>query len=269
MEVGSLQIQKSMNLLSVLVPIKNMSGRLTNIEIWLQRISHYNLEVIFIVDSSNDETFTDLNAIVDSNNYKRVKIIKGNFGGPGDARNFGITQAAGEWLAFWDSDDNPNVDAFVNMVNDAQQAGKQIAIGGWRKVNSNLEMFPVWFKKTYDFKLPNFFKTVRNPGIWRWAFKRPIVEDVFFPNLLMGEDQVFLANLNIDWLKVYRYKKNVYDYIQGNPSQLTTSRLAIADRLKMSQHLVKTPVNGKKFSFFTRTLRIKIKLSVFINRIMS
>jgi len=85
----------------------------------------------------------------------------------------------------------------------------------------------------------------------------------------MGEDQVFLANLNIDWLKVYRYKKNVYDYIQGNPSQLTTSRLAIADRLKMSQYLVKTPVNGKKFSFFTRTLRIKIKLSVFINRIMS
>jgi hypothetical protein len=85
----------------------------------------------------------------------------------------------------------------------------------------------------------------------------------------MGEDQVFLANLNIDWLKVYRGKKNVYDYIQGNPSQLTASRLAINDRLKMSQYLVKTPINGRHFSFFTRILRMKIKFSVLINRIMS
>ena len=246
-----------------------MSGRLTHIETWLQKISHYNSEVIFLIDSSNDETFLDLKAIVDSNNYERIKIINGNFGGPGLARNFGITEASGDWVAFWDSDDNPNVEAFVDMVNNAQQSGKQIAIGGWTNVNSNLDIFPVRFKKTNDFELPNFFRTVRNPGIWRWAFKRPIVEGVFFPNLLMGEDQVFLANLNIDWSKVYRYKKNVYDYIQGNPSQLTTSRLAIADRLKMNQYLVKTPVNSKNFSFFTRTLRIKIKSSVFINRKMS
>jgi glycosyltransferase involved in cell wall biosynthesis len=258
-----------MDLLSVLVPIKNMSGRLTNIEIWLQRISHYNSEVIFIVDSSSDETFSDLNTIVDSNNYEKVKIIKGNFGGPGDARNFGIAQATGEWVAFWDSDDNPNVDAFVNMINNAQQAGKQIAVGDWRKVNSNLEISQAQFKKKYDFNLLFFLKTVRNPGIWRWAFKRRIIDGVYFPNLLMGEDQVFLANLNIDWLKVYRDKENVYDYIQGNPSQLTSSHLAVNDRLKMSQHLVKNPVNSKYFSFFTRILRIKIKLSVLINRIMS
>lgn len=246
-----------------------MSGRLTNIEIWLQRISHYNSEVIFIVDSSNDETFSDLTAMVDANNYEKVKIIKGNFGGPGSARNFGIAQASGDWIAFWDSDDNPNVDAFVNMINNAQQAGKQIAVGGWKKVNSNLEKSSAWFKKSHDFNLPYFLKTVRNPGIWRWVFKRSIIDGVFFPNLLMGEDQVFLANLNIHWLRVYRGKENVYEYIQGNPSQLTVSRLAISNRLKMSQFLVKKPINGKHFSFFTRTLRIKIKLSVFINRIMN
>ena len=246
-----------------------MSGRLTNIEIWLQRISHYNSEVIFIVDSSSDETLLALNTIVDSNNYEKVKIIKGNFGGPGEARNFGIAQVSGDWVAFWDADDNPNVDAFVNMVNNAQQVGKQIAVGGWKKISPDLEISRVWFKKARDFNLPYFFKTVRNPGIWRWAFQRPIIDGVFFPNLLMGEDQVFLANLNIDWLKVYRGKENVYDYIQGNPSQLTASRLAINDRLKMSQYLVKTPTNGKHFSFFTRTLRMKIKSSVLINRIMS
>jgi glycosyltransferase involved in cell wall biosynthesis len=258
-----------MKLLSILVPIKNMADRLTHIEIWLQRISHYNSEVIFIVDSSSDETFSNLNTIVDSNNYEKVKIIKGNFGGPGEARNFGIAQASGDWVAFWDSDDNPNVDAFVNMVLNAQQDGKQIAVGGWKKIIPDLEISRVWFKKARDLNLPYFFKTVRNPGIWRWAFQRPIIDGVFFPNLLMGEDQVFLANLNIDWLKVYRGKENVYDYIQGSPSQLTASRLAINDRLKMSQYLFKTPINGKHFSFFTRILRMKIKFSVLINRIMS
>ena len=246
-----------------------MADRLTHIEIWLQRISHYNAEVIFLVDSSKDETFLNLNAIVESNQYEKVKIIKGNFGGPGDARNFGIAQSSGDWVAFWDSDDNPNVDTFVNMVDNAQKAGKQIAVGGWNKVNSNLEISPVGFKKACNFNLLYFLKTVRNPGIWRWAFKRPIIDGVFFPNLLMGEDQVFLANLNIHWLKVYRDKENVYDYVQGNPSQLTASRLAINDRLKMSQYLFKRPINGKHFSFFTRTLRMKIKSSVLINRIMS
>ena len=54
-----------------------MSGRLTHIEIWLQKISHYNSEVIFLIDSSNDETFSDLKAIVESNNYEKVKIING------------------------------------------------------------------------------------------------------------------------------------------------------------------------------------------------
>jgi cellulose synthase/poly-beta-1,6-N-acetylglucosamine synthase-like glycosyltransferase len=153
-----LQIQKSINLLSVLVPIKNMADRLTHIEIWLQRISHYNAEVIFLVDSSKDETFLNLNAIVESNQYEKVKIIKGNFGGPGDARNFGIAQASGDWVAFWDSDDNPNVDTFVNMVNNAQKAGKQIAVGGWNKVNSNLEISPAGFKKACNFNLPYFLK---------------------------------------------------------------------------------------------------------------
>ena len=57
-----------------------MAGRLTHIEIWLQRISSYNAEVIFLVDSSKDETFLNLNAIVESNQYEKVKIIKGNFG---------------------------------------------------------------------------------------------------------------------------------------------------------------------------------------------
>lgn len=64
-----------------------MSGRLTNIEIWLQRIFHDNSEVIFIVGSSSEEIFSDLNAIVDSNRYGKVKIINENFGGPGEVRN--------------------------------------------------------------------------------------------------------------------------------------------------------------------------------------
>lgn len=246
-----------------------MSGRLTHIETWLQRISHYNSAVIFIVDSSSDETFSSLNAIVDSNNYEKVKIIKGNFGGPVEVRNFGIAQASGDWVAFWDSEDIPNLDAFVNIVENAQRAEKQIAVGDRKKLSPDLEISRVRFKKVRDFNLPYFFKTVQNPGIWRWAFQRPIIDGVSPPNLLMGEDQLFLAYLNVDWLKVYREKEHVYDCIQGNPSQLTASRLAINDRLKMSQYLVKSPIDGKHFSFFTGTLRKKIKSSVLINQIMS
>jgi glycosyltransferase involved in cell wall biosynthesis len=246
-----------------------MSGSLSNIEIWLQEISEYSTEIVFIVDNSTDKTFINLKAIVDCNNYKNIKIVNGNFGGPGNARNFGIAQTSGKWVAFWDSDDNPNVEAFLTMVNNAHKLGKKIAIGGWKKNISNQDKTPMRFRNMRKFNSPNFFKTVRNPGIWRWAFKKPIIDGIFFPNLLMGEDQVFLANLNINWWKVYKNRKNVYNYIEGNSSQLTANPAAIEERLEMGRYLVKTPVNGKHFSFFTRTLRLKIKLSVLINRLKS
>ena len=248
---------------------KNMSGLLTNIEIWLQRIFHYNLEVISLVAGSNNKTFSDLNTIVDSNHYKKVKILKKNFGSSDDVENFGFARASGDCVAFWDSDDIPDVDASVNMINTAQKARKQIAVVGLKKVNSNLEKSTIMFKIRNDFNLSYFFKTVRNPRIWYRAFKKPIMDGVFLPNSFIGEDQIFLANLNIHWLKGFRGKENVYDYKQGNPSQLTTSRLAINDRLKLSQYLFKTQINDKHFSFFTRNLKIKIKSRLLINRIMS
>jgi hypothetical protein len=88
---------------------------------------------------------------------------------------------------------------------------------------------------------------------------------MLFPNLLMGEDQVFLANMNIQWNKVYKEDKNVYNYVVGNPGQLTLSRSAIKDRILMDRYLIKSPRDRKNFSFFARALRFKIKLTVLVN----
>jgi glycosyltransferase involved in cell wall biosynthesis len=90
-----------MKLVSVIIPCYNR-------EQWLEKCIHsvlnqtyYNLEIIIIDDGSSDRTFQ----IVKSFNDKRIKYFYKENGGHASARNFGINQSIGEWIAFLDSDD--------------------------------------------------------------------------------------------------------------------------------------------------------------------
>jgi len=60
------------------------------------------IEVIVVVDGPDDETFEELNQFEDSR--LRVNVLPRNVGS-GGARNVGIKEARGEWVAFLDDDD--------------------------------------------------------------------------------------------------------------------------------------------------------------------
>jgi glycosyltransferase involved in cell wall biosynthesis len=87
-------------LVSVIIPFYNGASWLDEaIESVLQQ-THKNFEIIVI----NDGSLEDLTSVI--NKYReKVKFISKKNGGPASARNIGIKQCFGDYIAFLDSDD--------------------------------------------------------------------------------------------------------------------------------------------------------------------
>lgn len=93
------------SLISVIVPVFNRQNHLAQVvETVFAQKTNQNLELILVDDGSKDDSAKTILAL--AKQYSRVipVILPSNQGG-GAARNAGIDQARGEWIAFLDSDD--------------------------------------------------------------------------------------------------------------------------------------------------------------------
>jgi len=210
-------------LLSVIVPIGDMAKRLQFVESWLNQVNKYSLQVILVHDQTFLNVGTELRELVRSVNTSKVMLVQGVFGNPGSARNAGLEIATGDWVGFWDSDDTPNIKNIFEAINISQQYD-EVLVG-------NFSVFDI---KTMEQRTPikkvNGINSVAmNPGIWRMIFRRSMISDMRFPSLRMGEDQVFLSNLNFGIRKLRFFESIFYQYNLGSTSQLTKSKLALKD----------------------------------------
>ena len=215
-------------LLSVITPISNMAGKLARLELWLSTILKSDSEVILIHDITDEMTGLELERLFQKHKDMNIQLLQGRFGGPGSARNVGIEMAKGRWISFWDSDDEPNVNNFLKMVEKANSTTCEIIIGGFitRSERTNQERKEDLFSNNLA---DNLDRVAFNPGIWRMAFRRSFLGENRFPFSRMGEDQLLLANLNFYNSKIDFYNDSVYYYITGNPNQLTANSAAISD----------------------------------------
>lgn len=87
-------------LVSVIIPTYNSASFVAqSVESVLQQ-TYENIEIIVVDDGSTDDTETVLAPYKD-----KIRYIKKTNGGPSAARNLGITEAKGEFIAFQDADD--------------------------------------------------------------------------------------------------------------------------------------------------------------------
>lgn len=210
-------------LLSVIVPIGNMAGQLHFIDSWLNEVATYPLEVILV----NDETYLGVGAELEELLKKFPKdnifVVRGIYGNPGSARNAGLEIANGKWIAFWDSDDAPNIANVWAAIAESDEID-EILVG----------KFLVYELKTMELKTPikvcgQVNSVAMNPGIWRMVFRSKTIDSTRFPSLKMGEDQVFLSTLNFATRNLKFIESNLYQYNLGGLSQLTKSHKALRE----------------------------------------
>jgi len=110
-------------MVSVIIPTRNESKRITPCIESIKAQTYSNLEII-IVDDSTDYTVDIINDII--KNDKRFKIIKeekldGGWVGKPHAMQQGSKEAKGEWLLFIDADTSHDRDLITSAVKHAQK----------------------------------------------------------------------------------------------------------------------------------------------------
>lgn len=104
-------------LVSIILPIYNMSNYLKSCLDSLLDQTYTNLEIICVDDGSTDDSYELLTNFRKKDN--RIKIIKKDNGGQASARNLGLKSSHGDYIMFVDPDDTVEKDFVFSPLTEA------------------------------------------------------------------------------------------------------------------------------------------------------
>lgn len=215
-------------ILSIVVPVRNMTGKLKNLSSWLSLTDFSSVEVIIVEDLDDPLTGKELSKLVREIDSENIKLISSKFGSPGAARNAGKAVAVGEWIAFWDADDfgysGTAVTELKKLVGTSQYDVLiySYEIKDW--ITGSLMSV-----KHVDERCSDMDCIADSPGLWRFLIRTELVRFVQFPEYRMAEDQVFLTKLYTMRPKIIYRDILLYSYFKSVPGQLTGSKSMIQD----------------------------------------
>jgi cellulose synthase/poly-beta-1,6-N-acetylglucosamine synthase-like glycosyltransferase len=242
--------------LSVVVPIAKMSGRLENLKSWLEPALRLRIQVVLVHDMQDDLTSVELHDLVSKYPFDNLVLLEKTLNSPGLARNYGRTVTQGDWVTFWDSDDLPTPHRYLEMIEEAEITQKQIAIGGYQTQNVGNKVIGSTHFPTSDVN-----SIFRHPGMWRMAFKSELIEGSKFSEYKMAEDQLFLAELNLESKQVFFSNKLVYTYFLGSGTQLTNNKFALSNIPYVTTDMAEKIDSGVIWSNLSRLLFLKLCLT--------
>lgn len=199
---------------SVIVPVWNTKGPL--LRACVQSIlaqSLTNLELLLIDDGSEPPCARLLEELAGQD--CRVRAFHQANGGPSRARNTGLEQARGEYIAFVDSDDLTLPGFLADAVSGIQRHGADVVWGqaGFRDAADRplasktyqgkelaLDVTPklieeVWLRHGLGTVVPTLSGKIR-PELWAKLFRRSAIGSLRFEEELQnGEDMIFLFRL--------------------------------------------------------------------------
>ncbi len=237
-------------MITAIVPVTKMAGRLQNLENWLVDADDLGMEVILVHDYRDHETQTQLEAICVNFPNSRISLHSGKFGSPGAARNFGLKQSTSKYVVFWDSDDLPKPQGLVGEV--ARRDGAfDILVGQYLIKHKQAKSSDSRKSSDYDLNAIAY-----SPGLWRMVFLKKQINDIEFDNMKMGEDQVFLGKCLKRAQKICFTETLFYEYFLEIEGQLTgsrNSRLELGDAFDEAVKL-RRKTGGNQYQFLSIVL---------------
>ena len=246
-------------LISFIVPVFNTGTNIENIVNSALKVNDTIgsiLEIIVIDDGSDDqETLDSLKNISKLNN---VSVIRQRNSGPSASRNIGISNASGEWIGFFDSDDIIDTDHLLNaikIIKTNNYKNSDMLVFGWNirydQYNKstyrciNLEKQCITSKNYIVQKtLKSLSLDGRMYNLWNKLYKKNTIHNnniKLDENLKFGEDLIFNLNFlskssRIDMLDTTPY----YTYISNSETSIVkTTKLNTEYRIKNARELDK------------------------------
>lgn len=127
--------------LSIIVPVYNVEDYIDKCLESIVNQTYRNLEIILVEDGATDKC----PQICDEWESKdeRIKVIHKQNGGLASARNSGIEEATGEYMAFVDSDDWLEVNVYEKIIKLLEESQANVAVFGMTKIDEQGKVLSV------------------------------------------------------------------------------------------------------------------------------
>jgi glycosyltransferase involved in cell wall biosynthesis len=225
-------------LVSVIIPMYNCARFIQQCLDSVAAQTWGNVEAILVDDCSTDDTVRVCRTMAEKD--KRFSLICApENGGPGQARNIGLSAARGDFLTFVDADDWLKEDAISILMN-ARNAGRsELVVSAFDKIQDipqgsiRVSHFPEDRNLTKQ-EISNYaLHYMREPGkfmmfsyCWGRLFSSSIIKEKnlrFSPDLRICEDVLF----NFEYLRhcnnAHYINISAYNYRFGNPESAAMS----------------------------------------------
>lgn len=208
--------------LSVIIPAYNAGKTIGRcLDSLLQSVQQNPVEIICVDDGSKDDTWDILQSY--SKKYECLRIFHKENGGVGSARNLGLSQAEGDYIAWVDSDDYVTTDWYATIH------------GGLEKYNPDCLVFDYFYTRddvdeprhialpekvdlksfVYEQSLERELKNF----LWNQVIRASLLKNVKFnETYYMLEDYDVLTQVTPKFKKIIHVDKCLYHYVQNENS---------------------------------------------------
>lgn len=215
-------------LVSVIVPVYNVSGCLDRCVQSIVNQSYKKIEIILVNDGSTD----DCKGICEkwSKRDQRILLLSKKNGGVSDARNYGLKKAKGRFIAFVDSDDWIHPDMITLMYTDLMQTGSDMVCCGMTEATDSDMTDMDWFRErrvlnaeeAMDYLIEDKIITSH---VMVKMYKREILGTEPFPKGKLYEDVWIMHGVFAKCARISVIPERLYFYYQRENSITKTPRL--------------------------------------------
>ncbi len=210
-------------MISVIIPIFNNEKFLPQLFSDIKAQTFKDFEVVFVNDGSKDNSQQLLQDFCKGNNYATCYFQENS--GVSSARNFGLKQAKGEYIVFWDADDFIDKDFLKIMYYNLKE--NTLTVSGFsfidennKKVDTTLNIKTPISKNQIAYLQENWLFN----ALWNKIFLKEIIDKnniEFNKDFSVGEDALFIAN----YVKHVQYflvvDSLLYTYVRRQNSAMT------------------------------------------------
>lgn len=199
--------------ISLIVPVYNAEKYLSESITSLINQTYKNIEIILINDGSTDKSGLLCDEF--STKFPQIITLHTKNGGASNARNLGIENATGDFIAFVDADDKLEENYIEILYDKLSQYNADICICGYKKLNKNCFCSKEELNQFFSNKeIPKQIYIEKNIGLMPWAklIRRDLIGDTKFLVGRINEDELFCFELFAKTKKMVKVNLPLYLY---------------------------------------------------------
>ena len=264
--------------ISIIVPVYNVEQYVGECIESILNQSFKNIELILINDGSKDNSGFICDQYAKKDN--RIKVIHKKNEGVSIARNIGISNASGEYIAFVDSDDIVDEEIYTTMLKAMKKNESDLVMCRYKRIYNNgkneLALEPLregLYNKEQIFNnlildmIGNESSNISQPLIMgstcRCLYKKEIIDkyEIEFPIIKIAEDMLFHLHYLMTCEKAYVAGEALYYYRYNELSATKNYINNLWEVLMYQLELVEDGLN--KFNLLNNKSKERLKINTF------